>query len=228
MRAPLITLEYIAMPSDTRRTTFVLYGDGLVIYSTQKRYGEVGSGYASVVLNDAEKGALRDDVVESAGFRALEAHYDATSPGTFDGLWQQLCVFGKEKKCVGIRGDFHKTDKHSNRENAPKAFLAAYDRVIPFSHPRGKAWLPEELELRAYPEKRGTAKPWPSKWKRPITARPARGPGDVETFTFALPGTELRAIQVFLDDHKPVTIDGKKYYVSVRFELPGEASWAAK
>lgn len=225
---PLITLEHIAMPSETRRTTFVLYDDGLVIYNTQKRYDEFGAGYAAVRLSDAETGALRDDVVESASFRALAASYDAYPPGTFDGLWQQLCVFGREKKCVGIRGSFYKADKYNNRANAPKAFLDAYDRVMPFSNARGKLWLPSEIRLRAYPEKRGAPKPWPSKWARPLTPEPPRGPGDVETFNFTLPGTELRAVQVFLDDHKPVMIDGNRYYVSVRFQLPGQAGWAAK
>jgi hypothetical protein len=228
-RAPLVTVERIAMPSEARRTLFVLYDDGVLIYDVRKRGTDFGSGYASVTLTAAERAAFVASLPAGAEFRSMQPSYDA-APNTFDGLWQQICVFGKERKCVGVRGVLYKDEAHNNRARAPLAFLDLYDRLVPYAHARGKPWVPSEIALRAYPESRSVAaKPWPLKWTRPLTPQEHGVPGHTETtYTFALPGKELRALQVFLDDHRSVMIDGKRMYVHLELALPAEASWRAR
>jgi hypothetical protein len=216
----IVLIEYdpwaMVIGSDT--PTFALYEDGTVIYRSADRQQHV------VKLPPTERAALGRDlgVSELAGLNdGYRASYASDQPTN------RVCVWTPTRKCVAVYGSLRSRSRAFPGEPknvVPATFQRAFERMIAFSHPAAKRWLPPQLEIMIQPFSADTKVEWPQTWG---TAQLTKHGGTEEVFLDGRFEDELRALfQKNRGQRWVLVIDGRTWAVSgVRTPFPGEAGW---
>lgn len=197
---------------------FALYVDGTVIQRN-------ATGFSTTRLTDGE----RKNLLDGLNLRALSRSYgrfeaeDAT-----DQPEQDLLIYQGEKPVfVSVYGSLKDPGV---RSKIPKEVAAAYDTLSAIKLPRGRSWLPENVEVMIWPYEYAPDPSirWPQNWpglNDPKTVR--RGE---DSFSLYMPSAKLADLSALLSrrsEKGAVEIDGRKWAASIRFPFPQETLWMA-
>jgi hypothetical protein len=208
--------------------TLALYGDGLLIFTRRAQSGDYE--YASVMLNRQERNALVSSLPIKK-FRELQSDYQLTGATdqktTIISLWDN-----NQLKTVSVYGEFEGTaaPKH---EDAPPAFIEAYEKLGAFRKESASRWMPEKMEMMIWPfDGAGEALPWPKDWpdtKNPETKKRGDGRDQISYSIYLTPAQyETFENQASKKSANVVLIDGRKWAFSFRFPFPNEEDWRKK
>ena len=194
--------------SDSPR--LVLYDDGTVIYRS-------GEGYQSATLPPADSAALAAKV-RLAGIKDYTDYTDATDQPS------SIIIDFRTKQAVVAYGA---TSRHRETGEPGDKLLAMITILREYQSPDAVPWEPEAIEVMIWPYEYAPEASiiWPKAWPgldHPATVQ--RG----DSYSLFVPISEKDALLAFLDTRKPrgaVRIGGRKWAVSLRTPLPGEARW---
>jgi hypothetical protein len=189
---------------------FVLYDDGTVIYRAD-------DGYRSVTLTEAERAALTAKV-SLAGIPDYTDYTSATDQPS------SIIIDFRTKQAAVAYGA---TSQHRESGEPDDKLLAMITLLREYQSPDAAAWEPEAIEVMIWPYEYAPEASinWPKAWPgldHPATVQ--RG----DSYSLFVPISERQALLAFLDTRKPrgaVKIGGRKWAVSLRTPLPGEARW---
>jgi hypothetical protein len=220
VKPSIVLIEYdtwaMVIGSDT--PTFALYENGTVIFRSADRQQHI------VKLAAIERAALVRDlgISEIAGLNdGYRASYASDQPTN------RVCVWTPTRKCVGVYGSLRsrsRTFPGEPKNAVPMAFQRAFDRMIAFSLPSAKRWVPPQLEIMIQPLSADTKVEWPQTWG---AAQLTKHGGTDEIFLDGRFEDELRALfEKYRGQRWVLVIGGSTWAVSgVRTPLPGEAAW---
>ena len=200
---------------------FALYDDGLVIYL--ERPSQRAPQYASVTLSEGERSRLLaslppelDDLDRSYSLFDMP-HQSANMLH----LWRQ-----GRRKTVYVYGDVRHDPER--RKMCPRTFLAAYDALRSFKHPRAETWFPKRLVLHFSEQTlmKPARQPWNAGWpdlSHPDTQRVSNGWVLHLNFKHL---DELAAMWEYaVNSHAAVEISGRQGYVTYAFPFPRREAW---
>lgn len=191
-------------------TRFVLYQDGTVIYRTD-------AGYQSVTLAPADSAALAAKV-RLAGIKEHTDYTNVTDQPS------SIIIDFRTKQAVMAYGA---TSRHRKRGDRGDKLLTMITLLSEYQSPDPKVWEPEAIEVMIWPYEYAPEASiiWPETWPgldHPATVQ--RG----DSYSLFVPISDKEALMAFLETRKPrgaVEIGGRKWAVSLRTPLPGEARW---
>jgi hypothetical protein len=194
--------------SDSPR--LVLYDDGMVIYRSD-------GGYQSVTLTPADSAALAAKV-NLAGIKEYTDYTSVTDQPS------SIIIDFRTKQAAVAYGA---TSRHRTRGDRGDKLLTMITLLREYENPEAKAWEPEAIEVMIWPYEYAPEASiiWPETWPgldHPATVQ--RG----DSYSLFVPISEKEALLTFLETRKPrgaVKIGGRKWAVSLRTPLPGEARW---
>jgi hypothetical protein len=194
--------------SDSPR--FVLYDDGTVIYRTD-------AGYQSVTLSPADSAALAAKV-SLAGIKDYTNYTNVTDQPS------SVIIDFRELLAVVAYGA---TSRHRQSGSRGDKLLTMITLLREYQSPEAKKWEPEAIEVMIWPYEYAPEASiiWPGPWPgldHPATVQ--RG----DSYSLFVPASERAALLAFLETRKArgaVEIGGRKWAVSLRTPLPGEARW---
>lgn len=194
--------------SDSPR--FVLYDDGTVIYRGD-------AGYQSVTLPAAESAALAAKV-------SLVGIKDYTDYTRVTDQPSSIIIDFRTKQAVEAYGA---TSRHRQSGSRGDKLLTMIALLRDYQSPEAKAWEPEAIEVMIWPYEYAPEASiiWPDAWpglEHPDTVQ--RG----DSYSLFVPIREKDALLAFLETRQErgaVEIGGRKWAVSLRTPLPGEARW---
>jgi hypothetical protein len=194
--------------SDSPR--LVLYDDGTVIYRAD-------GGYQSVTLTPADSAALAAKV-NLAGIKDYTDYTDATDQPS------SIIIDFRTKQAVVAYGA---TSRHRKAGEPGDKLLAMITILREYQSPDAVPWEPEAIEVMIWPYEYAPEPSiiWPEAWPGlddPATVQ--RG----DSYSLFVPIREKEALLAFLETRKPrgaIKIGGRKWAVSLRAPLPGEARW---
>jgi hypothetical protein len=213
-RLMLISTDPWLMVIGSDMPQFVLYDSGLTIF--QKKNSDKATLFLYCNLNQTEQKALID---ASKSLLPMNDDYELTE--VTDQPNNSIYITFDQTKRVSVYGNLSKTEIHNQ---APKPFLALYDRLISFQHKDAKPWMPEYIEVMIWPFEysRDEIIPWPKSWpdiNDPLTKK--RG----ESYCLFLKSEYLPQLKNLLQNMRSsqaILMDGKKWTLSYRFPFPHE------
>ncbi len=194
--------------SDSPR--FVLYDDGTVIYRAD-------AGYQAVTLAAADSAALAAKV-KLAGIDDYTAYTSITDQPS------SIIIDFRDNLAVVAYGA---TSRHRNRRDASDKLLGMITLLQEYQNPKSEVWEPEAIEVMIWPYEYAPEASiiWPEEWPGlDHAATIQRG----DSYSLLIPINDMDALLAFLETRKArgaVEIGGKKWAVSLRTPLPGEARW---
>ena len=230
--APVLLLREGAMESppaprtiwrlNALNPTFVLYHDGLVIFKKEYRQSEL---FSAQLRPDEMRALLQGFNLEE--FLRLEESYRTNNhvdqPGSVIKYWQDQTM-----KRVMVSGPIR--DSQEDRNKAPQAFLAIFDRLCAFHHENARLWEPKTVQLHVFPyqEAKGESVAWPTAWPdlNDPTTKDTTATYGRESYDIFLNGDqrdELEQLLSGLKEKQTVLMNGRQWYVSPhRYLLPNE------
>ncbi|MBI1852729.1 MAG: hypothetical protein HYR85_20500 [Planctomycetes bacterium] len=204
--------------------SFALYDDGLVIFHRIVEGAE--PTLVSATLDAEARLTLVVSVVggDRAAFDALAPKYECS-----DASDQPTCTIhswvGEKRKSVSVYGDLRRDA--DAREKAPLAFRHALDAMHAYANAGAKPWLPEKIEVLAWPYEYSPETPllWPKDWPGVDDASTRHRGEDLSLY---LDSKELRRLRDLLrsrGEKQAIEIGGKKWAVSYRIPFPREDVW---
>lgn len=194
--------------SDSPR--FVLYDDGTVIYRTD-------AGYQAVTLAPADRATLAAKV-KLAGTKDYTQYTNVTDQPS------SIIIDFRDMLAVVAYGA---TSRHRKRGDAGDRLLAMITLLREYRSPDAAPWEPEAIEVMIWPYEYAPEASiiWPAEWPGlDHAATVPRGDG----YSLFVPTRDKDALLAFLETRKArgaVEIGGRKWAVSLRTPLPGEARW---
>lgn len=205
--------------------TFALYDNGNVIYQRE-------DGFKSVQLNSVELARL-GTALGLAELPKFAKHYEVAPYSdanthifyVFNGAKISVISIYGELRVRAVEMDGKPVDKFVSM--VPEPLVIAYEKASAFDHPKAKSWLPDKVEVFAWPYDYAPEPSiiWPKSWpglNDPTTVR--RG----ENYRLYVPSADLPTLKRFLGTQREkgaVEIDGKKWSVSLRYPFPKEQVW---
>ncbi|WP_293701209.1 MULTISPECIES: hypothetical protein [unclassified Sphingopyxis] len=198
--------------------TFALYEDGTVIQKST-------NGFVTTRLDKPEIDQLLDRLDLPSLSRSY-GRFDAAD--ATDQPEQNLLIYRTARPIfVSVYGSLE--DK-AVRAQVPLEVNHAYDVLAQFKHPKGREWLPENIEVMIWPYEHAPEPSlnWPEKWPGLNDAKTVRRGGD--SFSIFMPSTKLADLRAFFErrnERGAFEIDGQKWSASIRFPFPHEKLWMA-
>jgi hypothetical protein len=231
---PAAVLLHYDVWAGTDAPKLVVYADGTVL-SPRERDEE---GWPlSYEVSKVEAGSAREALARFGigdDFMRLDSAYDF-NPGWSDQPTVIIHVWdGERHRQVAVRGALGMGNRLSGR--VPAAFRQAFERMTRYRAPAGRPWAPDTVDVSVWgydyaPD--DPPLPWPAGWPDLNSPGTLREPNvHVDTvYHIPLPAVhepELARMLRNLRDKQAVGINGRKWAVSYRLRLPGEAAWRSE
>jgi hypothetical protein len=204
--------------------------DGTVIYPT--RYERlIPSAYGQVRLDPGRFNEAFDTVVTKEAIRNADTLYDF-APGVTD----QYSVYfllqpDSQSRVVQLRAAL---DSDSTLQaTVPQGLRDLFARIRSFRPPDGVKWLPDSIEVSAWPYEYAPDNPplaWPDNWPLLSSPRWSRRKDDIveEMWTLRLPYADADRLDRMLRarrEKQAIGISGRKLAVGYRWVFPAEHTW---
>jgi len=213
----MLTTDPWLMVVGSDSPTFALYSDGTAIFRTR-------AGLKTAKLNQTEQADLVH-AFDNPDLAALAGGYEVAD--ATDQPDNRLLVYGsKVPFYISVYGSL---DDKVVRAKLPRAITEVFDRLRTFHVSDARAWLPDKVEVMAWPYEYAPDQSiiWPQNW--PNLNDPTTRKRD-DSYSLYLSSSELPALTAFLARRKEkgaVEIDGKKFAMSIRLPFPHEVLWMA-
>lgn len=209
----------------------VVYDDGTVL-SPRKRDEEgwpLAYQVSRVKARNAREALARFGIGDE--FMRLDSAYDfnprwSDQPTVIIHLWD-----GERHRQVAVRGGLGITNRPRGR--VPAAFRQAFERMTRYRARGARPWSPDTVDVSVWGYEHAPDDPplpWPPGWPDLNSPGARREPNvHVDTvYHIPLPAAhepELARLLRGLGEKQAVGINGRKWTVSYRLRLPGEAAW---
>ena len=224
-RQPIAVLDALWPSFNGNSTSFVLYDDGLVIYTSNKR-GSL-QPYLSARLTKDELAKI----FPPASLLSLKREY-STDPSTDVPSYRLLFTVGKQHSGVRVLGFLRQANDCGQCKLAPlpRALDTYLGKIIKYSNERASPWQPQSIQLEIAPEDSIRPKfQWKVGWPDVRSSAATKLNSPEGWYCLKLPGTDwpsLHELLVKMSRDDTVMIDGKGWsIVSTRFMLPNEQLW---
>jgi hypothetical protein len=222
--SPIVILiqKNIESPNSEGLPLFVLYDNNLAIFLKQESDGK--TGYASILLSENEflKALEQFNLSELNHLKdSYELSSDSDEPEYELHTWLK-----SDHRKIRVTGDLRPPSEL--RTKMPSSFLKIFDHLISFRHPKASSWMPDKVEILALPYERASSPPivWPQHWPRMQNPKTVQKKSDSHRFFFDSKQIEnLQKILAQQNKDRAIQIDGKKWFLSIRYPFPKEKLW---